>query len=136
MSHVSSSCLSCCSILLGDPPSWVVSHELHVLSQASITWPSHARGMLAHPPHDGEAYMLFSRLLKEPHMSFFHPYWSWSLCCLRHEMGLEISFMLVNFQGQHATRVPNLLLEVVHRVVCTSPFAAVIVPAVIGCARL
>jgi hypothetical protein len=70
-----------------------------VLSEAGIYWPSHTRDMLGPPPHNGGAYMLFLRLSKAPHRSFFRPYLSQSCCCLRCKIGFNISSTLVNFQG-------------------------------------
>jgi hypothetical protein len=88
-----------------DPPSWAVSLRPYVLSLASIASRSHTHGTLAPPPRYGRAYTLFSRLLKEPHMSYFHPYWSHSCYCLRWKR-VKISSILVNFRGQHVVPFP------------------------------
>jgi hypothetical protein len=67
-------------------------------------------------PHcDGE-YVLFLRLLTEPHRSYFHPYWSWSRCCLKCKRGLNISSSLV-IVGMASFPQPDLLLTVVHRAI-------------------
>jgi hypothetical protein len=89
-----------------DPPSWAVSLRPYVLSLASIASSSHTHGTLVPPPRYGRAYTLFSRLLKEPHMSYFHPCWSHSCCCLRWKR-VKISSILVNFRGQHVVPIPS-----------------------------
>lgn len=96
---------------------WVVSHGPHMLSQASITWPSHTCDTLAPPPQTwwGGTSAIFEALYRASQV-LLHPYWSWFRWCI----GVKMCW-----SSPHAGELPrpascpcsNLLLAVVHCVI-------------------
>jgi hypothetical protein len=115
--------ISCCC------PSCLVVHPaghfpIGHMCYLKLAMRSHHSGTLA-PPHNGGAYILFSRPFQEPHRPFFHLYWSRSCCCLRSKKGLNISATLVNFRGR---QIASVLSSLPTGPSCKSRSIAVLIP--------